>query len=308
MRIAIIGAGMAGLSCAAGLRANGHETVLFDKGRGAGGRMSTARLQTSLGEVAFDHGAQFFTARDPDFAAEVDRWHDAGIVAPWSAAGADVWVGTPSMNAPIRAMADATDVGWRSKIDALRNSDGWYLGGDDVAEGPFDAVLLAVPAEQVSPLVDAHAADMAAKARSVPSDPCWTVMVAFDRPVSFGEDCIRHAGIVSWAARNSAKPGRHGPEAWVIQGSGDWSRDHIEDDALQVEKALLAAFAERVGAALPGAVALRTHRWRYAKSGALGPGALWNADTALGACGDWLLGGRVEQAWVSGRRLAAMIG
>ena len=67
MTIAIIGAGMAGLSAALALKAAGRNPVLFDKGRGPGGRMSARRAQTPLGEVRFDHGAQFFTARDPDF-------------------------------------------------------------------------------------------------------------------------------------------------------------------------------------------------------------------------------------------------
>jgi predicted NAD/FAD-dependent oxidoreductase len=43
MRIGIVGAGMAGLSCAEGLANHGHDVVLLDKGRGPGGRMSTRR-------------------------------------------------------------------------------------------------------------------------------------------------------------------------------------------------------------------------------------------------------------------------
>jgi predicted NAD/FAD-dependent oxidoreductase len=78
MRIGIIGAGMAGLSCAQALRDQGHHPVLFDKGRGPGGRMSTRRIDTPLDEAAFDHGAQYLTARDPAFVAQVDRWAQAG--------------------------------------------------------------------------------------------------------------------------------------------------------------------------------------------------------------------------------------
>jgi predicted NAD/FAD-dependent oxidoreductase len=62
MDFAIIGAGMAGLACADALKEAGHNVALFDKGRGPGGRMSTRRMETPLGEVAFDHGAQYFTA------------------------------------------------------------------------------------------------------------------------------------------------------------------------------------------------------------------------------------------------------
>jgi hypothetical protein len=39
-------------------------------------------------------------------------------------------------------------------------------------------------------------------------------------------------------------------------------------------------------------------------SSGTGDGALWCAEKKLGACGDWLLGPRVECAWLSGRVLA----
>jgi hypothetical protein len=49
-------------------------------------------------------------------------------------------------------------------------------------------------------------------------------------------------------------------------------------------------------------------RWRYAKVDALNHGAIWNADIRLSACGDWLLGPRIEAAWLSGQQLAALVG
>jgi predicted NAD/FAD-dependent oxidoreductase len=58
VRIGIVGAGIAGLACAQGLVRHGHDVVLFDKGRGPGGRMSTRRMETPRGLAHIDHGAQ----------------------------------------------------------------------------------------------------------------------------------------------------------------------------------------------------------------------------------------------------------
>ena len=80
--IAIIGAGMAGLACARRLAYHGRAVRLFEKGRKAGGRLSTRRIETALGTVQFDHGAQYFTARDADFAAEPELAADR-IAAVW---------------------------------------------------------------------------------------------------------------------------------------------------------------------------------------------------------------------------------
>jgi len=72
---------MAGLSCAQKLHEQGHSSVLFDKGRGPGGRMSTRRMSTPLGKASFDYGAQYFTVRNPAFIARVALWAEAGQVA-----------------------------------------------------------------------------------------------------------------------------------------------------------------------------------------------------------------------------------
>ena len=135
---------------------------------------------------------------------------------------------------------------------------------------------------------------MAAVAKDRPSAPCWTAMVAFAERVAIAVDIIRDAGIIGWAARNSAKPGRTGIEAWVVQATADWSLDHLEDDETHVVDALISALAARATQSLPVPVVQIGHRWRYARASANGRGALWNDATRIGAVGDWLLGPRVE--------------
>ena len=93
----------------------------------------------------------------------------------------------------------------------------------------------------------------------------------------------------------------------MIQAGPDWSREHLEETGEEVVPALLAALSERIGAALPEVLSATAHRWRYARSGNSGDGALWDAGLGLGVCGDWLLGPRVECAWVSGDRLALRV-
>lgn len=79
-RVAIIGAGIAGLSCAQDLEAHGFAVTIFDKSKGVGGRMS----HRYFGDWEADHGAQYFTARDPLFQSEVAQWVQAEAAKPWS--------------------------------------------------------------------------------------------------------------------------------------------------------------------------------------------------------------------------------
>ena len=309
MQIAIVGAGMAGLSCATRLAALGHEVALFDKGRGPGGRMATRRVEADGTMLRFDHGAQYFTARDPRFVEQVARWEREGVVARWDAAGEDAWVGTPAMNAPIKAMAGRHDVQFGTRIEQLLcDGDGWQLDGDGAPDRRFDAVVVALPAEQAGPLLQPHASVMGDLADTTKSAPCWTIMAAFEQRLPSEQDTIRHHGAIGWAARNNAKPGRGSAECWVVQASPDWSRTHLEDEATAVETALLDQLADAIGAPLPPRLAISAHRWRFARSGAAGKEALWDAQQRIGVCGDWLIGPRVEAAYLSGRILAETVG
>ncbi len=309
MKIAIIGAGLSGLACADPLVAAGHQVRLFDKSRGPGGRMSTRRAQTSTGELRFDHGAQYFTARDPRFRAIVEQWRKGDLAAKWPAAGDEAWVGTPSMNAPVKAMATDHDVTWSMRIERLtKQQKHWQLNGEDApVETLFDAVVIAIPAEQAADLLDPLVSSFAEKAHSTVSDPCWTVMLAFTEPLATDVNILRDGAVIGWAARNSDKPMREGADSWVIQASPDWSRDHLEDDAEQVCAALIKALAVDLDMELPEPVHAVAHRWRYARSGSAGINALYDNEAKLGVCGDWLLGPRIECAWLSGNALSQMI-
>jgi renalase len=67
LKIAVIGAGLAGISAARVLQARGHGVTVFEKSRGFGGRCATKRWEGSV----VDHGAQYFTLRDERFRAAV---------------------------------------------------------------------------------------------------------------------------------------------------------------------------------------------------------------------------------------------
>ena len=295
---------MSGLSCANQLRASGHSVSLFDKGRGPGGRMSTRRLQTALGEVSIDHGAQYFTARDQAFRELVATWSGLGVAKPWPLAGADAWVGVPGMSTVIRQMAQSHDVLWNHPIKGLiRRRQSWWLLGELREVGPFDCVLLAIPAEQSAVILSLHDLSMTRLALAARSQPCWAALFVFGEALESLPTLIRDTGNLAWAARNSAKPGRDGPEAWIVQGSASWSSARLEESPERISELLLGELTAQAGDAVPMPISAQAHLWRYALSAGTGDGGLWNPEIGLGACGDWLLGPRVECAWLSGRWL-----
>jgi renalase len=133
------------------------------------------------------------------------------------------------------------------------------------------------------------------------------VMLAFEDRLVTSHDILREAGPIAWAARNSAKPGRVGPEAWVIQATGAWSAARMDQSENVIVAALTDALKTALAIDLPSPQFAKAHRWRFALSAGTGIGSLWNPQLHLGACGDWLLGPRVECAWLSGHELGSRV-
>lgn len=330
MKVACIGAGVAGLSAAKRLRASGVDVAVFDKGRGAGGRLSTRRAQTSIGEVRFDHGAQFFTARSNGFRAALKSLIEVGAVSEWSPslvavdaaddetelqvsplkAGGDLrYVGTPGMNGMVKAMAEGLNVTWGQRAISIEvRADGKYIAFEDASpEGPFDTVIVAVPAEQAAVLLASSSPALAEEAARAVTAPCWAVMLAFPRPVPVDWDGAEIEGSpLGWIARNASKPGREAVETWVFHATSEWSRANVDAAREDVAAVLLDSFRKITGAGDP--VHTAAHRWLYAKTEtAAGSAYGWDAERQIATIGDWRTAPRVEAAWESGDALAGFL-
>jgi renalase len=324
--VAIIGAGIAGLACARQLSESGIQVRLFDKARGPGGRMSTRRVSTSLGEVAFDHGAQYFTARNGAFKIEVSRLEALGAVAQWNGelvkldregintplADEPLYVGTPGMNGVVKAMAQGLDTSWNTRVETIiQNDEGqWQLISEASQDlGTYGHIVCAVPAEQVSPLIKSIAPHMAQLSESIASLPCWAAMFVLDGPISMPFDAIRLADhpMIDFISLNNSKPGRADITAYVVQARADWSQLHMELDGDLICQKLLEGLLS-LADNQPNVVFSAAHRWRYARV-EVSQGAGWHFDSGLGIgmCGDWLCGPRVESAWLSGHQLGKMM-
>lgn len=206
-----------------------------------------------------------------------------------------------------RIERDALDPGkWQLRV--LASEDGQQvLGG-------FDQVALAIPHQQASDLLltSELGADWRAALAGVEVAPCWALMLAYPNAMQPGLGTLgpqwnaarstHHR--ISWLARENSKPARERIERWTVQASPDWSSRHLEDDEERVKAKLLKGFAEVTGIRATPSHAV-AHRWRFAQTQqALGQDFLYDKAQGIGLCGDWCLGHRVEDAFVSGLELA----
>ncbi len=344
-RVAVVGAGIAGLACARTLADHGLCPVIFDKGRRAPGGRCASRWDSTNEWATWvvDHGAQLL-APPPSataFRRLLRSWEQRELIARWDARfvrfedgrarrdEGERYVAVPTMNALAAHLADDLDVRLGVRVDMLtREGDGWRLrgvegsgppgsAGDEtpIELGRFDAVVVAVPSPQAVPLLSSSPKLAAQAARAV-MDPCLAALVAFDERVEPGWDAaFDPEGALSWMSRESSKPGRPALEdgdgaldAWSLHASAAHSEALLELDAGSIAAALLAAFADRVGTNLPSPRVLRGHRWRFAQvAEPVGQDCLFDPQTLLGACGDWCLGSRIDDAFASGVAMAGRL-
>ena len=283
--------------------------------------MATRRVEPNL---TFDHGAQYFTARDRNFTRYVQAWIQQGTVAEWAGRIVEVegttvrpqtdqpnrYVGVPGMQAVADHLAKDLSILLEKRIVRVeRIARSWELTAESHAKyGAFDYLIVALPSPQAAVLLGDH--PLASEARTVPMVPCWAVMAAFESPVQVPWDAafVRESPL-AWVARNSRKPGRDpNTDCWVLHASADWSAVHRDDTQESATKLLLEEFANLTCAAVPTIVHHIAHRWLYSSTPLLiDQQVLFDPHTNLMACGDWLAGGRVEGAFGSGIAAAGCV-
>tara|TARA_B110000438_G_scaffold18459_3_gene17136 strand:+ start:2439 stop:3437 length:999 start_codon:yes stop_codon:yes gene_type:complete len=320
MKIAVIGAGIAGITFARQLAEKANVTV-FEKSRGYGGRMSVRRN----GRWQFDHGTQFFTARSLQFRQLIEELARQDIVVQWHPKITTIqpgkkpfrrewfephYVAKPSMNALVKFMATQLDVRLQTPvIEIAQQGSGWLLKDvNGKGLGNFDFVVCAQPAPQCYELLKDHFAE-ATRLLKPNYSPCFALMLGFSKPLHLNFDAaVVRESPLGWLGLSTSRPGRIDSNAIVAHSSNEWAKESFEQSLEWVQKELLNATQEVLGEHAAKLVHVGLHRWRYARvEQASEIEFLIDQEKGLAACGDWCLGNRVEDAFLSGLALGKQL-
>lgn len=303
----IIGAGIAGLMAARALQDAGARVTVFEKSRGFGGRLASKRV----GDAVFDQGAQYFTVKDPRFAAWVEKFERAGVVERWPGGVHRRYIGHPSMTAVAKFLAEGLDVKRDHKVTALGCCDDhWCVDVEGHGCMRAERIILTAPVPQSLALLRAGEfvvpEPLAGRLAALTYDPCLALLVTLaGRSRLPLEGVQRTTGAVRWAADNQTKGVSPNVAAVTLHLSPEFSERYYGQTDSEVLELVRAEAEDVIGAPIAGAT---LHRWKfsYARTTDAEP-FVWWPEEQLGFAGDAFGGARVEGAALSGLALAERV-
>jgi len=315
----VIGAGISGLLAGRELERRGVEYLILDKGRGLGGRMATRRI----GDSRFDHGAQFVTAKTPEFMELIDECIEAGAAVKWSdgvrtESGETMeprpyYRGTDGMTRIAKYFADGLEYRLSTKITSLSvQNDIWTLVSESGSEFSSPSLIVTMPAPQALDLFDNSAValedDVMRRLRQIEYDPCIAAMITLDNPSTIPPPgALRlSAEPVSWISDNFAKGISPDGYGVTVHCGPEFSRDNYNTDDKRIAEMIIDNVSRLLGCT---PLACRIHRWKYSRA------RKTLADRCLSAtrparivfAGDGFGSGNIEAAALSGVEAAELV-
>jgi predicted NAD/FAD-dependent oxidoreductase len=303
MRVAIVGAGLAGLGAARTLADAGVETVVFEKSHVLGGRCAT---RTSA-EFRWDTGATSVAPLGSPLEPWVARARLALVPLP-------VWLHrdlTPEPGAKAQRHRYAHPEGMRKLAEAI--AEGLDVRLNTEVESAqidgFDHVVLALPIPQASVLL--HRSGLSRPLAGARYRSCLSILLGYKEPLAetpyfaLLDAGRRHR--ISWICRERAKRGG-GAEAVVVQWSDEASRAHWMESDESLTESTLGDLERLYGRAARNPAAASVKRWKYSQPDATIPWETANrAADRVWIAGDGVGGGKLELAFSTGVQTANAI-
>lgn len=333
MKIAVIGAGISGLTAGRELANAGHEVVVYEKSGGYGGRLAT-RYAGKDNQQKLDHGVPYFTANSPEFKKLVNELSGKGIVIPWEGKFAyrssngeisthendsAYFIAPQGMNTIGKHIGRNLDIRMNEKVGGLthigenrRKKKSWMLNFPTALTESADAVIISAPARQAYALLNTtideiETLKMVREIDEVVYESQFSFLAGFegvDMPDWNMLTCEDE--VIEVIINETTKRETGDAKTLVVHTTSEFAKKHLDSDREEVEEEIIDHLTQILGGWAALANWKQLHFWRYSR--ALNPlphdfMEIKGNETPLALVGAYMNGNTVESAYLSGLKL-----
>lgn len=281
-KVLVVGAGLSGSIAAQTLHSAGLDVTVFDKARGAGGRLSTKR--TPVGR--FNFGAPDFRIKSELFGEQVIRWCSEGLLTHTEDQKGIRYRAPEAMNTLVKRVQRDLEIQYQTRVLGISFQEGvWRVETDRLGPTECTHLVLAIPAPQALELIP-EVSPLHHRIARIEYTPSWVVMLAFESAIA----AMPSGGIIGRITENEG--------GVCVYLTDDASNQYLESSADEIIERVCERFTEPP-------VFARAHRWRYSQvSRSIADAYLHDPPRQLTVCGDGFGGDGVEASFLSGQQAA----
>lgn len=333
MKIAVIGAGISGLTAGRELANAGHEVVVFEKSGDYGGRLAT-RCTGEQNQQKLDFGVTHFTAESPEFKNLVNELSGKEIVRVWEGSFAHrdkegniafienespFYIAQNGMNSIGKYLGRNLDIRLHEKVGGLthigenrRKKKSWMLNFPTALTESADAVIISAPARQAYALLNTtideiETLKLVREIDEVEYESQFALSSAYKNAEMPEWNALKcNDEIIEWISNESTKREKTKDLVIAVHTTSAFAKQHINTDQPLVEEMILDKLAQILGGWAALADWKQLHFWRYSR--ALHPlphdfMEIKGNETPLALVGGYMNGNTVESAYLSGLKL-----
>ena len=330
MKIAVIGAGVAGLTAGRVLAESGHEIVVFEKSGGYGGRLATP-YAGNKNATKVDHGLPYLEVSSSKIEPLINELVEIGILKPWKGPFIHLnedgeqtqvkltkkrYIAPNGINQVGKRLARMVDVRTETKVSGVTHigedrtkKRSWMLNFPTGIAENFDAVIIATPSKQAYAILNTtideiQTLKLVSKIDSVEYESTFSLMVGYgsaEIPEWAMMNCDNH--VIDFITNEASKREGDSECSFVIHTTAEFADKHRDSNPEEVEEIILDELTGILGgwSALPEWKQL--HFWRYSKAINPLPYPFMEVDghdAPIALVGSYMNGDSVESAYLSG--------
>ena len=302
-KVLIIGSGIAGIASSLKLKSYGIDSIIFDKGKFIGGRISTREVKNDSNTSFFFHGAQFFTANTHRFKKIIHTGIKEKYIKEFGNFSPPRYRGNKTMRDFLVNLSKGISINQNVKITEIKphNNRIFVLDNKIKKLKSYDGVISTIPAPQAYELLN-YFPSLQETLKTGSYHACIALMFTFDEipfDLKTFYDFHKKPGILSWMASGSQL------DVWTAHTNEIFSDLNYDKDKDFLRKEIMSSVKQFFYKSKINFHSL--HIWRYAKVANKCLGYQIDPKYPVAIAGDFMEGPNIESAFISGNNAADLI-